>query len=337
VTTAVGRPAPFTLDLLRARPDLAAWLDVLERVPEADDVDLPTGHDLVDALLDLAVPHQDLADALAARPAAGSDADRLVRRTASVLLAGLGTLDEHPVPPDYPHLHDDLRWLPLLAVVAAAPHTRRWWAARGVGDDVARATLADVGRQMTHTRRRHGHGGLCVNASWLALHVRGRLVQLGRLQWERARLGTTTAQDLTAGGLPVGPGDLGLGMHIPDYCGPFTPRDCDTSTSRAVRFFADHLPEDDVRVATGHSWLLDPALVDLVAPTSNLAAFRHRFHVVARTVTDDQAVVEFVFGRRQDDLGTLPRRTSLERAVGDHLRAGRHWHGGVGWHRWPPA
>lgn len=336
MTAAVGRPAPFALDLLRSRPDLAAWLHVLEQLPEVSDVELPAGHDLVDALLDLAVPHEDVAGALAARPARGSDADWLVRRTASALLAGLGTLEDHPVPPAYPHLHGDLRWLPLLAVVAAVPRTRRWWAARGVGEDVVRATLADVGRHMTHTRRRHGHGGLCVNADWLALHVRGRIVQLGRLQWERTVLGPADAADVTAGGLPVGPGDHGVGVHVPDYCGPLTPGDCDDSTRRAVRFLAEHLPEDDVRVATCHSWLLDPALGDLVAPTSNVAAFGRRFRVVPRTVTDDQAVVEFVFGARED-LDALPRRTSLERVVGDHLRAGRHWHGGFGWYPWPPA
>ncbi len=340
MTAGAGRPAPFDLDLLRAEPGLAAWLHVLEQVPEADDLDLPAGPDLVDALLALAVPHEDVAGALAARPRPGTDAEWLVRRTASVLLAGLGDLDTHPVPPAYPHLHDDLRWLPLLAVVAAAPATRRWWAGRGVGDDVVRATLADVGRHMTHTRRRHGHGGLCVNTDWLALHVRGRIVQLGRLQWERYRLGRTNSADIAGDGFPVGPGDLGVGVHVPDYCGPFTPQDCDASTARAVRFHAEHLPGDDLRVATCHSWLLDPALDDLLAPTSNTAAFRRRFRVVPRTVTDDQAVVEFVFGRRLDDpadLDALPRRTSLERAVGDHLRAGRHWHGGLGWFAWPPT
>ncbi len=132
-------------------------------------------------------------------------------------------------------------------------------------------------------------------------------------------------------------GDHSLGVHIPDYCGPFTPQDCDTSIVRAVRFFATHLPDEDVRVATCHSWLLDPALGDLVRPDSNIAAFRRRFHLVDRATSDDQAVVEFVFGRREDDLDALPRRTSLERAVGDHLRAGRHWTGGVGWFRWPAA
>ena len=54
-------------------------------------------------------------------------------------------------------------------------------------------------------------------------------------------------------------------------------------------------------------------------------------------MTDEKAVVEFVYGRREPDLGALQRRTSLERAVADHLRAGGHWRGGLGWFPWPPT
>lgn len=327
---------PFDLDLLRDDPALAGWLAALTAVEPAD-VPLPQGHDLVDALLDLAVPHAEVAEALAAVPAPGSDAAWLVERTASVLLLGLGNLDPHPVPPEYPHRHEVLRWVPLLATVAAAPHTRRWWAARGVGDDVVRATLADVGRHVTHTRRRHGHGGLCANADWLALHVRGRIVQLGRLQWERMLLSADDAAGITAQGLEVAAGEQALGCHVPDYCGPFTPAGCDDSTARAVRFLAQAFPDEAPRLATCHSWLLDPALGDLLPPGSNIASFRRRFSVVPRTVTDDRAVVQFVFGRPEEDLDALPQGTTLERAVVGHLRDGGHWTGGLGWHPWPPA
>lgn len=331
-----GPEQPFDLDLLRADPALRDWLDVLAAVEPAD-VTLPIGYDLVEALLALGVPHVDVADARAAGPAPGSAASWLVERTASVLLLGLGNLDPHPTPPDYPHVHEVLRWVPLLAMVAAAPHARRWWSERGVGHDVVRATFADVGRHLTHTRRRHGHGGLCVNAGWLALHARGRIVQLGRLQWERSLLSSADAAAIAAQEPTVQAGEPALGCHIPDYCGPFTPAACEASTERAVRFFADVFPDEEIGLATCHSWLLDPALGDHLPPDSNIAAFRRRYRVVPRTVTDDQAVVEFVFGRREDDLDALPQRTSLERAVVGRLRDGGHWTGGLGWHPWPPT
>jgi hypothetical protein len=39
----------------------------------------------------------------------------------------------------------------------------------------------------------------------------------------------------------------------------------------------------------------------------------------------------FVFGRPDAPLDTLPRDTTLQRAIIDHQLAGRHWHGGAGW------
>jgi hypothetical protein len=50
-----------------------------------------------------------------------------------------------------------------------------------------------------------------------------------------------------------------------------------------------------------------------------------------RTEPDDEAVLRYVFGRVVPRLDELPRRTSLERAVVDHLRSGGHWYGARGW------
>jgi hypothetical protein len=38
-----------------------------------------------------------------------------------------------------------------------------------------------------------------------------------------------------------------------------------------------------------------------------------------------------VFGDPNLPVESLPRRTALERAVGDHLRGGGHWYIGHGW------
>ncbi|MBI3971100.1 MAG: hypothetical protein HY332_07400, partial [Chloroflexi bacterium] len=48
------------------------------------------------------------------------------------------------------------------------------------------------------------------------------------------------------------------------------------------------------------------------------------------------SILRFDFGRTTpalDRLDALPRRTTLERAIVRHLKAGRHWHGGAGWLR----
>jgi hypothetical protein len=65
---------------------------------------------------------------------------------------------------------------------------------------------------------------------------------------------------------------------------------------------------------------------------SNIVRFQDRFRV-AREDTEpaDTEPVQFVFGDPDLPVADLPRRTSVERAVGDHLRAGGHWYIGHGW------
>ena len=55
---------------------------------------------------------------------------------------------------------------------------------------------------------------------------------------------------------------------------------CDASFAWAPRFFARHFPEDDYRVATCGSWLLDEQLAEYLPETSNIVQFQRRFRLV---------------------------------------------------------
>ncbi|WP_209707815.1 hypothetical protein [Crossiella equi] len=76
-----------------------------------------------------------------------------------------------------------------------------------------------------------------------------------------------------------------------------------------------------------------PRLAGHLPERSNIRAFQRRFRPFGTTPVRDADVLEFVFGRPRvvRDLDSLPRETRLERAVGDHLRAGGHWGQGCGW------
>jgi hypothetical protein len=152
------------------------------------------------------------------------------------------------------------------------------------------------------------------------------------LQFQRSRLGGRTGEAVRAAGLPLGPGDFALNVHIPDFLGPITPAACDRSLARAREFFARHFPEETYRVATCHSWLLDPQLAEYLPKDSNIVRFQDRFRFAyEKKEAEDDVPVGFVFGDPELPLDGLPRRTTLERAIGDHLRAGRHWYSGHGW------
>ncbi|MGW7240156.1 acyltransferase domain-containing protein [Streptomyces sp. NPDC054804] len=314
---------------------------------------LPDADDLPDLLLDLAVPHEDINEVVALRRTVTADPGvrRLLAECADEV-TGVTTAPAAPAVPaggDGPSGLGELTaaapaaldgYFLVYVFLAALPHAHAYHQARGIPADVSRRTLADLGRGMTLHRRRYGRGGLsALQASWLIRHFRGELYQLGRLQYERARLGERTARAVTATASgssgSVAPGQPCLNLHIPDYRGPLTPVACDRSLDLARDFFPRYFPEEEYAVATCHSWLLDPQLRRYLRADSNIVRFQDRFRPGHEdTEPVDTTAVQFVFGAPDLPVQDLPRRTSVERAVGDHLRAGGHWYLGHGWFPW---
>ncbi|OIJ69055.1 acyltransferase [Streptomyces mangrovisoli] len=296
---------------------------------------LPDADELPETLLDLAVPHEDINELIALRRTLAADpgALRLLEECVGELVADMGEVGGRP------QLAERLAEVPpalaahfaVYVLVAALPHTRAHHRARGVPDDVSRHTLADLGRQMTVHRRRHGSGGLSA-LYWLMLHFRGELYQLGRLQFQRTVLDERMARAVKDAGRAAAPGDPCLGLHIPDHLGPLTPSACARSLRLARPFFARHFPGERYEAAKCHSWLLDPQLRRHLAPESNIVRFQELFVVLGvDTEPSDKGPVGYVFGDPDLPAAELPRTTSMERAVGDHLRSGGHWYLGHGW------
>ncbi|MCI3277320.1 acyltransferase domain-containing protein [Streptomyces cylindrosporus] len=295
---------------------------------------LPDADELAEELLDLAVPHEDINELVRMGRRVTDDPELRAILEASVreLVQDMGEVGS---PVDLPELDWPSgplqRCFSVYVFVAALPYTRAYHRARGVPAEVTRHTLADLGRNMAVHRRRHGVAG--VQAPWwLVHHFRGELYQLGRLQFERARHGERTARMIAGAGLDVSAGMPCLSLHIPDYLGPLSPRACERSLALAAEFFARHFPEEKYRTVLCHSWLLDPQLKEYLPADSNIVRFQERFRVARRLAEPaDTEPVQFVFGDPDLAVESLPRRTAVERAVGDHLRAGGHWYVGHGW------
>ncbi len=238
-------------------------------------------------------------------------------------LGGFGTLDGWP---DIPG--PDGRYFYVWVFLSSVPALQEFHAARGIPPEIGWATMAELGTQLFYHRSIHGTGGLDAQR-WLTAHFRGVLYRVGRLLYERQR----SWFDAEGGPLV---GEPAVGIHIPR--GRLTPASCDESLTAAATFFARHFPEEQpCRYATCVSWVLDPQLADYLAADSNIVRFQRRFALVseADVPVADRATVEAVFARRWRTAAELPRRTSLERALADHLEAGGHWHYRTGWLRLP--
>ncbi|MBC2905825.1 DUF5596 domain-containing protein [Streptomyces sp. PSKA01] len=289
---------------------------------------MPDADDLPEILIDLAVPHEDIEALVRMRRRVVDDPElrRFLEASVEELVRDMGTLGARVELPELDWPAGPLqRCFPVYVFVAALPHTRAYHRERGVPAEVTRRTLADLGRNMAVHRRRHGRAGVQA-PRWLTHHFRGELYQLGRLQFERTRTGQMSAAD------GPDPDTLCLNLHIPDFHGPLSPAACDRSLALAREFFARHFPEERYSAALCHSWLLDPQLKEYLPADSNIVRFQERFRIGRDDVEEaDTEPVQFVFGDPELPVEGLPRRTAVERAVGDHLRAGGHWYIGHGW------
>ncbi|MET7702756.1 acyltransferase domain-containing protein [Streptomyces sp. NPDC005485] len=304
---------------------------------------LPDTDELPELLLDLAVPHEDINELVAVRRVLARDpgAVKLLEECVEELVRGMGAPGEFD---ERSRLAERLtaapaalgRYFPAYVFVAALPYIRAHHLDRGIPGDISRHTLADLGRNMAAHRRRHGRGGVLA-PQWLTLHFRGELYQLGRLQFQRVRLDERAVSELAAVGLDATPGTPCLSLHIADFRGPLSPAACDRSLALAREFFPRHYPQERHETAVCHSWLLDPQLKRYLPADSNIVRFQERFRLTHASPDDqgrepaDTEPVRFVFADPDLPVETLPRRTAVERAVGDHLRAGGHWYIGQGW------
>lgn len=331
-STSAWAPA---LELLGGDDATTTWLASVESQPQSTTTIVPPAAEgLAPVLLDLAVPHEDidLLIALAQQVDASPELAWIRARCVDSLIGRMGEIGGLVPLPSFRRLPPPLdRYFPVLVFVAALRHALAYHQSRGISADVSRRTFADLGRNIAVHRKRHGAGGLHA-PGWQTLHFTGALYDLGRLQFERSRLGKTTAAGMQAAGFACQPGDSTLSVHIPDFSGPMSPTACDESFARARTFFARHFPEERFTTAVCHSWLLDEQLGEHLPDSSNIMRFQNRFRLAYQYDGDhNDGPLGFVFGRTIEDLDDLPRDTTLQRAIVDHIRAGRAWHGGAGW------
>lgn len=326
---------------LKLPDELGPWLADLERIGTPDGgVPLPRGQAATAQLRRLGVGEPDLTTIAEALPTPDGQPELwwLLERAYHVVRRGIGQWDADAPSPSLPtHLGLQARCFWVFVFLAAADAVHDWHVERGIDEAISWDTLADLGRHVARYRRRSGVTGFD-SQTWYGLHARGALYALGRLQFNAYRLRAGTAAPLfwydgeaaRRRGPGFQPGDPALGVHIPAGS-PLTPAECDESLRRVRPFFRRHFPEHAFRVATCTSWLLDDQLASYLPPTSNIIRFQQRFELVPGAKVDDEGTFLFVFDRGSGSIDELVPRTTLERALIDHVHTGRHWHLRTGW------
>lgn len=185
-----------------------------------------------------------------------------VRDVVAQLRAGMGrilTMQQAFLPavfdPQDPREPVEARFFYPVAFAATLPDVLAFHRSRAVPDSASRAVLADLGRHLRVFERTFGHTGLHVQ-NWFTLHLRGMIYDFGRLQANLQTLDFSPEQ-VRAAGVPVVPGSVVAGIHIPDS-GPLAPSAVDASLARLRPFFDRHFPDfGPLTTAVCSSWLLD--------------------------------------------------------------------------------
>ena len=163
----------------------------------------------------------------------------------------------------------------------------------------------------------HPEGALFATVRWASLYVRGDIIEIGSLQFERDE--HVFGKDIKYPNLHV---------HIPAKV-DFSPE----AVSRSLkdgREASDRYYGKEYHDRYCESWLLDPYLKTVLPETSNIISFQNRFDVYDIKRDGKEDVLNFLFKAKPDcDLNALPEDTSLRRKMkaallrGDRLSLGK--------------
>jgi hypothetical protein len=116
-------------------------------------------------------------------------------------------------------------------------------------------------------------------------------------------------------------------FHVPAGA-PLTFEMCGDSFRRALEAFPRYYPDFHFRAFWTSTWMMDPRLQKLVAPESNIVRLQREMFVYPGLQGDNNQYYERIFGWGTKDINAVEWKTSLQRAIGNYLNAGGHFHGG---------
>lgn len=121
--------------------------------------------------------------------------------------------------------------------------------------------------------------------------------------------------------LVLSPGDNILDVHIPGGS-KMDHEACGQSFKEAADFFAEYFPELNFSAYHCETWLLDPQLQQLLPASSNIVKFQREFYLYP-VLSFESRIYHELFGAKAEDLSNAPQNTSIQRAVINHVSAGK--------------
>lgn len=202
------------------------------------------------------------------------------------------------------------KWGVLACLLLAAARAHEEYVRLGIPEKVYEDTMGCFTRFVKEHRALTGEWGF--DRGWWAWRMAClRLFRIGALEYE-----------LLSGE------QRALSLHIPSDAS-LDPESCRSSHDKARAFFAAHFPAYARAPVVCESWLLHPALKELLGGESNIVRFQSLFDIV-RVDEDDTSYRAFVFRRMDGDIADYPENTTLQRQLKEHLLRGGHMGAALG-------
>ena len=163
-------------------------------------------------------------------------------------------------------------------------------------------------------KRTYGVWGTNI-AWWLMDFFKLKLFSIGRLQFRRRKFRKNTG--------PYTQGTYYVDIHIPGGA-PLTSELCAASYAEAADFFRQRYGMEKILFGC-HSWIISPEIKAILPEKSNILAFGRHYTVYETHMDPNSSAVSFIFNIPgvPADLDSLPEATSLQKAIKQHLKAGK--------------
>lgn len=201
----------------------------------------------------------------------------------------------------------------LLCMMHAMQHSHKLYIEENISDQIFADTMKCFSRFVREHMASFGTYGFDRDF-WTGRQLSLLLFRLWELEFEMISPADEEAESESS------KKKITLSVHIPSDA-DLSPESCDASFRMAESFFKEHFPEVSEGCFSCDSWLLSPALKELLPPESRIMKFQSRFEVKHWNKEAD-ACLEWVFKRKDLPLCDLPEETSLQRKMKAYLLAG---------------
>ena len=212
---------------------------------------------------------------------------------------------------------DHLQWI-LAFYLKLALEVHEEYQKQGISEKIFDDTFYDITIWCEECYRKYGYYGL-EEAGWIAFSIKMKLFRLGRLQFEPMLL----SEDMVGKTGILKAGTSVLNVHIPAG-EKLDIEECKKSFEQAEAFFGN-----TYEAYVCDSWLLAPALKELLPHTSNIVRFQDMFEVVKVHYRFPQAE-QRIFQDIREDKENYPEKTVLQKKAKQYILSGKDIGIGIG-------